>query len=239
MQLLSIQQVTDINKYFELNQRLRIDKINSEESEAVKRLNEILDRERKENERLKNSTTANKAKLSVQIEVLLKEVQSLEERKKEALKPIESRLEEVLQKEEQNRKTHSLLKEKSISLNNKEYELNDRLGLILDREQELDELSINLKNREIGIKNAEEEIKNQTSRLAEKWVTYHTSVHAFNENIKLREQQVQDAIRANEIVRESLDKRALEQKDLDRQIKDRYQTLERNIERVKKYGTST
>ena len=83
----------------------------------------------------------------------------------------------------------------------------------------------------------ENELKRSSQELASKWVEYHKGVHNLNikiENVERREKETENARLSNENFKKSLDEKEKEQIEHDRQIRDRYATLGRTLERLKK-----
>lgn len=226
MQLLSSQQVTTGNHRAELDRKARVAKINQEESDAVQRLNKLLDDERKNKERIAAEEEQMQIAHNAKVVALKSEVEALEERKKAAEAPIKKTLVQVeeLKKENERYQTHLLDRiakhEEARELYITKYEdLSDREQVITERESALSK-------REEKITVGETALKNSTEQLSARWVTYHTAVHTFNENMKVREREVNDAWKAIAVVRESQDKRAKELQQYDYQLKDRSKTLE-------------
>lgn len=235
MQLLSSQQVTTGNHRAELDRKARVAKINQEESEAVQRLNKILDDERKNKERIAKEEEQMRIAHVAKVAGLKSEVEALEERKRAAEAPAKTTLAEAetLKKSNEQYQTHLLERiakhEEARELYFTKFEdLSDREQIITERESALDK-------REEKIALGETALKTSTEELSAKWVTYHTAVHTFNENMKVREREVTDAWQAITVVRESQDKRAKEQKEYDRQLKDRSNSLERTAFEIRGY----
>ncbi len=226
MQLLSSQQVTTGNHRAELDRKARVAKINQEESDAVQRLNKLLDDERKNKARIATEEEQLQIAHTAKVNALKSEVEALEKRKRAAEAPVKTTLTqaEEIKKENERYQTHLLERiakhEEARELYFTKFEnLSDREQIITERESALDK-------REEKITLGETALKTSTEELSAKWVVYHTAVHTLNENMKVREREVTDAWKAIAVVRESQDKRDKELKQYDYQLKDRSKTLE-------------
>lgn len=235
MQLLSGQQVAHSSQHAEQERKARIAKINKEESDAVLRLNALLDEERKTKARIATEQEQMQVAHTAKVAALKSEVEALEERKKAAEAPIKVTLTEAQQiKDENTRYQNHLLEriekhEEARDLYFTKFEdLSDREQIITERESALDK-------REEKITLSENAVQESADKLSAKWVVYHTAVHTFNENMKVRERKVTEAWQAIAVVRESQDKRAKEQKEYDRQLKDRSNSLERTAYEIRGY----
>lgn len=226
MQLLSGQQVAHSSHHAEQERKTRIAKINKEESDAVLRLNALLDEERKTKARIATEAEQMQVAHTAKVTALKSEVEALEERKKAAEAPIKVSLvqAEELKKENERYQTHLLERIKKHEDARELYftkfeDLSDREQIITERESAVDK-------REEKITLSENAVQESADKLSAKWVVYHTAVHTFNESMKVREREVSDAWKAIAVVRESQDKRAKELQLYDYQLKDRSKTLE-------------
>lgn len=226
MQLLSGQQVAHSSHHAEQERKARIAKINKEESDAVLRLNALLDEERKTKARIATEEEQMQVAHTAKVTALKSEVEALEERKKAAEAPIKVTLTEAQQIKDENARyqTHLLERiekhEEARDLYFTKFEdLSDREQIITERESALDK-------REERVTASEGTLKASTEELGAKWVAYHTAVHTLNESMKVREREVSDAWKAIAVVRESQDKRAKELQLYDYQLRDRSKTLE-------------
>lgn len=227
MKLLTAEQVKNKQQQLDEEQRMRIAKLRAEETAAVKRVNEALVMEREVKERIAKELEENKAELTVRKTVLLEEVASLEERKREALKPIRETQKEAERILAENVKEGEKLREKIGEFEGMKEVLSEKMEEIADIQAEIKQSIENLQVQEAGIAASKAELKKSTDRLAQEWVRFHKEVHTVNQGIIRRENEIEDGKRANLAFKESLDKVAEEQAQERRRLKDAYETLAR------------
>jgi uncharacterized phage infection (PIP) family protein YhgE len=203
MKLLDPEKVTAEKKKGEQEIAERIRKLNDEESASVKRLNEAHAKEESEKGRIAKDLIDHQRSTDLRKKELAQEVLALEERRKDALKPIhetqlevEKRLKEVAEKENQ-------LESDRIALAEARAELSERLEDVSDREAENSEKSRELDDREWMIKAEESKLAESAQSLAEKWSKYHKEIHEANASILQREKDVENGRKSNESVRQS------------------------------------
>jgi len=236
MKLLTPNEVDKEKTRLETERVSRIGKIQKEESESVRRLNDALTKEKKEMDRLKSDTTVAelRAKLNIEKMALIGEVKSLENRKEKALEPIVEREKESEVLISQLKSSLDKVNTRGDALKVREDELLDRIEVVVDRESELPILEQNLEKRKKIIEVSETEISKQTKILGEKWVEYHTQIHESNADLARREKEVEDGNKSNAVYADTLSKKELEQTAHDRQIADRYATLGRATAELEK-----
>ena len=237
MQLLSAKTTKDNKAKSDADRINRIKRLNQEETEAVQRLNKIRVLEKEENERIAQGLQENKSVYEVKKTILIKEVESLEARKREAVKPVQD-IEEKAQKVlNDNMAVSNDLKIRQEKVKQKEADVIERLENITDKEQELIEREGDINRRMIGVKAAEEEIKSSSEKLADKWVKFHEEVHIINADIERREKEVADQKKANEIYKQTLDAEKATFATERKAIKDGYDSLAKAREEI--LGRST
>ena len=189
-----------------------------------------------EKQRIEDELEENKATLSIRRTVLAQEVESLESRKKDALKPVLERLNQANALYESNQKEIIELVARGVKIKETEEKLIEGFEIIKDREDDLKIEESRLQRREKGTIAGENEIKRSSVELATNWVEYHKSVNDFNTRIKeteMRELKITDREKVLDIRTAKQDEREIEQNNHDRVIKDKYETLERTIAEVK------
>jgi len=237
MKLLEVTKVVEENKKSNQDRIQRVAKLNEEESAVVKRINRLRDHEKTEKQRVADELEDGQPKLVVKRSILAQEVESLESRKKDALKPVYERMNEANALYEANQKEIIDLVSRRVKIKETEEKLMEGFEIIKDREGELQIEERKLKSREKGIVAGENEIKRSTSELATKWVDYHSSINNFNtriQEVETREKEVNDGQKTNEEFKKSLNKKEAEQTNHDRQISDRYATLGRAFEELER-----
>ena len=239
MKLLNIQEIKKNKERMDEEHQKRIDKLNKEETLITKRFNickfniesekKLLDSQLKEYHKL---ILDNKTKLS-------REIKTLENRRKDLLKPI-NEIKEISEKREKDveKKEKDIKIIENILKNDKE-ELIERIENIIDREKDVETKEKELDLREESVKKLEEETKKSSIEIAKNWLKYHKSVIIFNKEIEQKEKDVENQKNTNQSYSQELDKKAKEQENINKLIKDKYETLNRTINRInKQYGGS-
>ena len=237
MKLLEVEKVKEETKQSTQDRIKRVAKLNEEETIIVKRINELREQEKKAKQRFFEESEEGQPVLLVRKTVLSQEVDLLENRKKEALKPVDEILTKTKVVYQENQETTKFLVERKNRLKDQEEQLLERVEKVVERENEVELLEIKLGAREKGIVAGENELKRSSKELAEKWVDYHNGVHSLNtkiEGVERREKEMEDGRRTNENFKINLDKKEKEQSEHDKQIADRYLTLGRAIGEAKK-----
>jgi len=137
-----------------------------------------------EKQRIEDELEENKATLSIRRTVLAQEVESLESRKKDALKPVLERLNQANALYESNQKEIIELVARGVKIKETEEKLIEGFEIIKDREDDLKTEESRLQRREKGTIAGENEIKRSSGELATNWVEYHKSVIDFNTRIQ-------------------------------------------------------
>ena len=219
--------------------RRLIEKLRAEESTAINRINILLDKEQEQKERLAIEIKRVDAKCEkirrekhVIINILEREIKTLEAKKAEAMKPID----EIRTEAEQMLK--SLKDEKAITENQRvENEralevIEDRMDELTDQSAKQTEKEVDLKKRESITESAEKILKESSEILNRSWAEYHAAVHSFNQMVEQKDAEYRALKTANEAFKQSLnaEKERLAQEDLG--IKDKYAALQRAKEHL-------
>ena len=141
----------------------------------------------------------------------------------EIRKEADRRLETAITREE-------AVTERENAVTAREEEVIERIEAVRDTESELSGKAEELDRREKKVREAEQAHKDSQNKLADSWTEYHETVHRTNASLSKREREVEDGRKANDAIRIAQEKRSKEQDAQDRQIKDRYATLQRAIE---------
>lgn len=122
-------------------------------------------------------------------------------------------------------------------------QLSEKLEAVIDREAEALEKAQKLDKRESAITSAESENKHSTDELAKKWLEFHKDVEMTNTSLRIRERDIANGKSVNESYAAELTKKAREQVEKDRELVDRYATLQRATEeflrKQNKHGNRT
>lgn len=229
MKLLDAQQVTAEKRKTEESQSERIRRLNKEESDAVKRVNDARDLEAAEKKRLddlvqdhRNKAAAEICEIDVQISARKRELGVLMKPIDEIRKDAEARLEHAINRDIEVNKREAKLEAQTQDF----IELAEKL---VTRENEVEERASELDRREEKVQKAEEDTKRSAGNLAVKWGDYHKSVNALNarsEALERQAKEIADARRANEAVREANEKESSRLVQERRAIHDAYIALE-------------
>ena len=117
------------------------------------------------------------------------------------------------------------------ALHEKNFDLADTLS---DRKDELDHREKRVEIKENLAIVEDRRLKDSANTLADKWVTFHTTVNTSNVNFENKEKRIADTEKVLDIKKAELDKRDVLQTEHKSQIRDKYQTLARAIEEAKK-----
>jgi len=236
MQILDPNEIKDIKKEnADQGQRL-VASLSMEEARLNKEVAILREKYKAEKQRIDDELEENKATLSIRRTVLAQEVELLESRKKDALKPVLERLNQANALYESNQKEIIELVARGVKIKETEEKLIEGFEIIKDREDDLKIEENRLQRKEKGIIAGENEIKRSSGELATNWVEYHKSVNDFNTRIQeteMRELKITDLEKVLDIRTAKQDEREVEQNNHDRAIKDKYETLERTIVELK------
>lgn len=208
--------------------------LSEEEARINKELNLVRESARLEKEKIEAETSTFIESQKTRKEDLIKEVAGLEQRRVEALKPIEQvkteaettleTAKKALSRALQREKDADALHEENLDLAD---DLKDKKEELHDREQRVE------KKENINIVE-ERRLKDSANTLANKWVAFHEAVNTSNVNFENKEKRIQATEKVLDIRKAELDKRDVLQTEHRRQIRDKYQTLARAIEESKK-----
>lgn len=207
----------------------RVRDLSEEEDRLVKRVNDMRELERTEKKRISAELEVDQATLATRKTVLAREVDMLESRKEQALKP-------AREIEEQAKNILATVIERETAVSQKENDVKqdkekaiERLEELSDLKQLQDERDEKLDNREIGIGAAEAELKRSAESLGNKWADYHSKASELvsrETNVTERESFVESGIQANLEYKQQLEAKEKTFADRERGITDGYATLE-------------
>ena len=207
----------------------------TEETRLVNSVNRLREDEREERERIVADVAEFRAKAKVEIGQLditisarKMEVEQIEERRAEAMKPIEAVRAEAGERNEESKDRATALDKREKKLAEAENGIVSDLEDIDDRKQEQDERDEALAQRDTNLKASEEASGASSRALSDKWAEFHIAVHAKNEELEMREVEVAAADIANDIRAGELDRRNLELNAKETQVTDKYATLLRS-----------
>ena len=212
MKLLDADKVEKEKDRSEEERRATVKRINDEEIASVRRLNEALAEEKREKTRIAEDLTIarNSAIAETKKSVLLAEIKSLEERRQEALKPIDDLRKEAQEQFEGAKKFNAESQLKLVRAERLREDFEDKLDSLGDREESVLEKNRELTKREAGGKASEGEVKRSTESLSKQWGEYHKESTAFIADIKSREDKVVTETKANDIKKAFIEKKEAE-----------------------------
>lgn len=213
-----IQRLASLNKEI-TRKRQELEKLNLEFEISGERQNIQWEKDKAENAKICNA--------------LIKEVQILEERKKQALLPLTEKWKEIEVIEQK-------LKQKEVDLEEKDEKLSEQLELLEEKLSSLGEREINAdklgKQQAIaqeGIDSQKAQIALQAKQMNETIVkatieakARETAISKRESAIKLRELALEDKLKEIEQIEAGYASR-------EKAIKDKYETLNRTLERIK------
>lgn len=198
MKLLDAQKVKIEKDAKENEKEARIKKLQKMEDVLILRINNLRELKTQEEEK-------SQPKLKVKKNILVSEVEALEARKLEALKPTNKiRLEAENKLKEVSVQIADIIRRQGI-LEKTEEELIERTESVIDRETALLDVGKELDKKEVGIKKAEEEIKRQNESVAKSWVSYNEEVLEAKKLLEIREKGVEAKEKANAVFGKELD----------------------------------
>ena len=237
MQILDPKEIKDMKKEnADQGQRL-VALLSIEEARLNKDVAILRENFKLEKQRIEDELEVNKATLSIKRTVLAQEVELLESRKKDAMIPVLERLKEANDLYDSNQKEIIELVARGVKIKETEEKLIDGFEIIKDKEDDLKIEENKLQRREKSIIAGENEIKRSSGELATNWVKYHKTVNDFNtiiQETEMRELKIKDLEKVLDIRTVKQDEREIEQNNHDRAIKDKYETLVRTTEEIKK-----
>lgn len=211
----------------------RIALLKQEESASAKRLNESLEHERKEKERIDESlklATENLATYESAVDAkrsaILRELETLEARQKEALKPIHEKKQEAEALFEQAKQSLADAQRHRDASDELRDALEEKLNDLGEKEADISEKAQDLDRRESAIKDIEDETARQTKSIADKWIEYYKKSHEANESLARRENEVKHGKKVNEDIRAEIEKERQRISEEDRAVCDKYKALE-------------
>ncbi len=211
MKLLTPEETKQEHDKKESERIARINKLNTEETEIIKRINKSHVNEKIEiaNSEKRVSDARTKSDLEIieissKVESLKKEVTKLESARIEAMKPIEQVRAEA----------NTLLEIANLKqndLNSREKDLNALKDNLLDKREDLDirESEIvskenDLDKREKRVVESEEKTKESANALTKKWSEFHKEVSTANTDLDRKKKEIDDGQKANESFHKSL-----------------------------------
>ncbi len=207
--------------------------LSAEEAKLNKALSLVRENAKIETDRIKTATDNFVAEQETRVSDIRKEVDALEARRAEAMKPIEDVRAEADKYLEKAKKALTRATQKEADAEDVHQENLDFIETLKDREDELIERENKVTSREEMATVEDNRLKDNATSLAEKWVEYYKKVEETNKDIKKREDKVRGREKVLDITRQQLDERETEINHLDTLVKDKYATFGRTVGRMK------
>lgn len=214
--------------------RARVRDLALEEERLVKSVNDLRTLETEERDRIGSEMKDFHASQGVVRDDLLKEIGTLEQRKAEALKPIDDRLAAVVEREEAADKRDDALTTKERALANDKEEHMQNLEDFADRKDEQNLREKKLGEREVKVAASEESARVSLARAGDAWARNAQQIEAADAVLLERENAVATRERIADIRHEQQEKRTFEQDERDRTLKSQYDQLEKASEQFYK-----
>jgi hypothetical protein len=205
-----------------------------EEGTLINRVNDLRDIEKREKARISAEITQAQAEADLKIGSLKTEVSGLEARRAQALKPVQELVNQAQEKLDKVLVREAACDEREKNLVERERSVVERAEQQIDLQEDLVERKEDLDSREKGIASEEARLKTSEEALAAKWTDFHETAYAKKTEIESRESAVLTAEKSNDVVRQSLDTQREDQDRRERELRDRYRTLEQAVEEFNK-----
>lgn len=205
----------------------RVEKLHLAETSAVKDLNQTRVAVKEEKMRLSKELIDHTAKTSEEKRKLTEEVSALEERKRDALKPIKVQREEADSRIKLADQKEAKVKKYELSLSEREDKLIERNDSLSISEQEVLDIKEDLDKRDADLKNEEESNKLSIRNCNKSWTKLHEETHYMNKYIERKDKLIADQEKANKDYSESLNKKEADLYALKIQLQDERGMLNR------------
>ncbi len=216
--LINTKRISELDNLL-LRKRKELETINSDFENVLKRQGERLDKQELE--------------FNLKVEKLKLEVKDLEERKKIALVPLDSKWKEIEQADKLVKQTAYEVAQELEDIAERQELLEDRLTEVADRELNAKELAKKQLSKQKGIDQQAEQIKLQAKSLNDLVIKTNLEFKEKEKRLKLIETKLLSREKVVTEKENGFKQREKELDDRDRQIRDRYQTLEQTLKNNK------
>jgi len=239
MQLLSPREILTQKDAKETERKIRVKKLADDERDLVHIVNTLRSMEKEEKDRIAKDleefkTQKEKEKVSIQeiIDEKKAEVEALETRKAEAMKPIDDLMAQATKLLADNNQKARDLEQNSFDLKKKDDELEKVDLSIIVRREELLEQEKNLDIREALCLSEEVRLKGSSEALSNEWREYLDRVEEFEVEMRKREKSVQDGLKSNEDVRKYNEEETSRIRQLEKGVLDRFATVTKHMKNL-------
>lgn len=173
----------------------------TEEARLARAINQARSDAQQEMEIIQHDFEAFKADIKTEKDQLIREVEELENRKKEALKSVQPLIDRANIALSEAEAAKADVERQRADLEKDKEKNQERAENLRDSEQVLGERSRVLDEREAGIKAEQQRIAQSATDLGNRWAEYHTAVDQLNaaiREIENREAEVQAGKKAND-----------------------------------------
>lgn len=225
MKLLSQEYVKTTADKISEERKTRIAKLNDEEVKVTKEFNQLKTFVEVDRKKIADEFIMFKQETEAKRKSLIQEVESLEYRKKEALKPLIAIRKEAEQRISNIEKREKELTATKIELDEARDNLVDWAEAVKEREDNISVKECGLAKRAERIADEEYRLGESTKKLSKNWVEFHATIHSANVDLQRRETAIVANRNAAEAFRESLDQEAKRLENERIAIKDGYIAL--------------
>lgn len=226
MRILSAEEVKDNKALTDADRIARTQRLREEETIASKALNDTREFAAVETAKIEADLADVEEKAIARKKVLVDEIASLENQKKEAMAPIHEIRQEAEQRLEAAKNREVEVERREVAIAEREQLLADRAIALVSREEANEEKADDLDTREERIAGEEKRLKESEVALAEKWAVHHGEVAKANASLERREKEVEDGKKANAAYAASLYEKDRKQADEWKAIRSGYAALE-------------
>jgi hypothetical protein len=233
MKLLSPTEVKSIKSVETAKVKSESAHVRSENAKALKEFNAFKTDKEKEKRKIIEEFTAFCSDLQVRKLALENEVSSLEERKREALKPIADRTVELDKREEAVRIREATVLDGQLDLETrKELFLNENDD-VEDKREQLIEWEGDLAERDKRLTAQEQTSKKLSQAMNQTFDALRAEIEAKRASLEKKEIELTQQAKANAVVQEGFEKQRTELDNYKRQLRDQARTLDRAWKELK------
>lgn len=225
--LLSPEGIHKVQKLEENATRERVNALAKEESDIVFKLNLARQEDFEERERMTKEHDEFKAKVKAEVEYSLAEIKGLEDRKAEAMKPVDELFLDAQNRVKAVKIEADKVEKRELAVSLAEIALTVRETNVAKRESDVEVLRQSFAPQEAQIIEDNQKNVESANKLERAWATFHVAVAEQDRHIAEKESKIKIDSLANENERKILEARKVTQDNKDIEITDRYAQLEK------------
>lgn len=234
MKLLDPNEIKEEKKESAIQSQKLIENLSIEEARINKELNLLKEESKQQKKTIKLETDAYITEQTERRDILDREVVSLESRRIEALKPLDNTKKELEQSNFALKQGVDALEVEKVKIDTKHEENLDLAEKLNDKEAELGDREAKIISRENKVVSEESRVKDSINTLSDQWVKFHDAVNKNSIVFAEKSSIIKSTEKTLDIRSEKLTHWEVQLNNRDREIRDKYATLERTIKRIKK-----